>query len=130
MKLRHLVVFSCLVALGVPAASAQEAHRFQFEIIKDGAVVAKPLVRVSPGGRGEIWIGADGSNAPEPFNGLRERIYLTPTVQGDNISIAFDITSDTKKFRPSLAISKDVKGSFEWVSTAGQTIRLTVSWIE
>jgi hypothetical protein len=25
---------------------------------------------------------------------------------------------------------KDIKGSFEWVSTDGQTIRLTVSWAD
>ena len=130
MRSPQAIVVAFVAALGIVTVNAQEAHHFQFEIIKDGAVVAKPLVRVAPGQRGEIWIGADGPNAPEPFRGLRERIYLTPTVQGDTISIAFDITSDTKKFRPSLVISKDIKGSFEWTSTSGQTIRLSLSWVE
>jgi hypothetical protein len=62
--------------------------------------------------------------------GLRERIALTPTVQGENLSIAFDITSAGKRFRPSLAISKDVKGSLEWVNSEGLAVRLSVSWVE
>jgi hypothetical protein len=58
----------------------------------------------------------------------RGRLARLTTVQGENVSIAFEIMSDGKQFRPSLVISKDIKGSFEWVSTEGQTIRLTVSW--
>ena len=71
----------------------------------------------------------DAPNAPR-VSGLRKKIALTPTVQDENISIAFDITSDTRQFRPSLVISKDIKGALEWVSYEGQTIRLSVSWVQ
>ena len=60
----------------------------------------------------------------------KPRGALTSTVQGENASIAFEIISNGKQFRPSLVISKDIKGSFEWVSTDGRTIRLTVSWAD
>jgi hypothetical protein len=92
--------------------------------------VAKPILRVRSGGEGRIVINGDDAPAAPVMRGLRERIVLTPAVQGESVSIAFDITSDSKQFRPSLVISQDIKGSFEWISTEGSAIRLTVSWID
>jgi hypothetical protein len=129
MRLR-LIVFACIVLLGITTTRAQQGDQIlQFEISKDGVLIARPLLLLRSGMVGRIHL--DGRDAPLAPNasGLRERIELTPTVQGDNISIAFDIASDAKRFQPSLVISSDVKGGFEWVSFEGHAIRLSVSWI-
>jgi hypothetical protein len=51
-------------------------------------------------------------------------------VRGDDITLAFNITSGDRQFRPSLVISKDVRGSVEWTAADGQPITLTVSWVQ
>jgi hypothetical protein len=127
----HVIVFACIVALCIPIARAQQEHQvLHFEISKDGVLIASPELLLRSGMVGRIHL--DGRDAPSAPNasGLRERIELTPTVQGESLSIAFDITSDTKRFQRSLVISKDVKGALEWVSYEGHAILLTVSWVE
>ena len=130
MRLR-LIVFACIVALGSISIRAQQGDQvLQFEISKDGILIARPLLLLRSGMVGRIHL--DGRDAPLAPNasGLRERIELTPTVQGENISIAFDIASDAKRFQPSLVISKDVIGGLEWLSFEGHAIRLSVSWVQ
>jgi len=131
MKRLQVMVFACLIALGITSAGAQQAHHvLRFEISKNGALIASPELWLQSGMVGRIHL--DSRDAPNAIrvSGLREKIALTPTVQGENISIAFEIASDAKRLQPSLVISKDVKGALEWVSYEGQTIRLTVSWVE
>ena len=127
----RLVVFACIVALGSISIRAQQGDQvLQFEISKDGVPIARPLLLLGSGMVGRIHL--DGRDAPSAPNasGLRERIELTPTVQGENISIAFNIASDAKRFQPSLVISKDVIGGLEWLSFEGHAIRLSVSWVQ
>jgi hypothetical protein len=131
MKQLHLIVFVCVAALGITTARAQQVHHvLRFEITKGGTLIASPELLLQSGMVGRIHLDSRDAPTAPVVSGLRENIALTPTVQGENISIAFEITSDTKKFRPSLVISRDLKGSFEWISTEGQAIRLTVSWAQ
>jgi hypothetical protein len=130
MKSRHVIVFVCLVTMGISTARAQQAYQvLRFEITKGDVLVASPQLLLQSGMLGRIHLDSRDARNVALISGLRERIALTPTVQGDNISITFDIMSDDKQFRPSLVISKDVKGAFEWVSTEGQRIRISVSWL-
>jgi hypothetical protein len=126
------MVFACIVVLGMTTAGAQQTdhHVLRFEITKNGALVGSPELWLQSGMLGRIHLDSRDAPSVPRVSGLREKIALTPTVQGENISIAFDITSDTRQFRPSLVISKDVKGALEWASYEGQTIRLSVSWVQ
>ena len=128
MKSLHVLVFALAITLGATSASAQDIV-LSVDVSKDGSLVAKPQLRIRSGRQGMLTIDEMDAPTAPAVRGLRERITLTPTIQGENVSIALDITSDTKKFRPSLVISKDLKGSVEWISTEGQTIRLSVSWM-
>ena len=125
MKLRHarLIVLACIVA-GVAASTAtgQESPRLLFDITLDGSLVARPELRVQSGGEGSLVLDKKHGEA---------RVTFTPTVRGDDIDIAFDITDGDKRLRPTLRISKTVPGSVEWMSPAhGQkTVRLAVSWV-
>ena len=125
MTLRHVrfIVLAGIVAgAAVSTASAQESLRLLFEITVDGSVVARPELRVQSGGEGGITFGEKQSQA---------RVTLTPTVRGDDIDIAFDITDGDTRLKPTLRISKTVPGSVEWMSPAhGQkTVLLAVSWV-
>ena len=131
MKLRHVIAFACVVFVGVTAANGQDVPLLQFEITKGNVLVGRPVLMVPSGREGRIALDERDLPTPAPrVKGLREKITLVPTVQGENLSIAFDIISDSKQFRPSLVISKDVKGALEWVNAEGQAIRMSVSWID
>ena len=131
MKQLHVIVFVCVIALGITTARAQQPHHvLRFEISKGGTLIASPQLRLQSGTLGRIYLDSRDAPAAPVVSGLRERIAVTPTLQGENISIAFDITSDAKRYQPSLVISKDVKGALEWVSFEGQAIRLSVSWVD
>ena len=68
--------------------------------------------------------------AAAPLKGLREKIVITPTVRGDDITLAFDITSGDRQLRPPMVVSKDVRGSVEWAAADGQPLRLSISWVQ
>jgi len=120
-RARLIVVAAIVAGAAVSTATAQESLRLQFEITVDGSVVAKPKLKVQSGGEGSIAFG-EKSQAVVAF---------TPTVRGDDIDFAFDITDGEKRLSPTLRISKTVPGSMEWMSPAhGQkTVRLAVSWV-
>ena len=120
-RARLIVVAAIVAGAAVSTATAQESLRLQFEITVDGSVVAKPELKVQSGGEGSIAFG-EKSQAVVAF---------TPTVRGDDIDFAFDITDGEKRLSPTLRISKTVPGSMEWMSPAhGQkTVRLAVSWV-
>jgi hypothetical protein len=130
MKWTRLFLFACVVALGMSPAIAQEAPRFLFEVTIDGAIVAKPELRVASGRQGLIVL-TDEYGELRRFEGLQERIAFTPTDRGDEIALAFDITSMGRQFRPSLVIDRSVRGAIEWTTTSeGRPLRLTVSWLQ
>jgi hypothetical protein len=139
MKRNRLFVFACVIALGTSLAIAQEPQlrddgrtlvaltRLQIEVVRNGSIVARPDL-MGEAGR-ELRVALDGQFAVNPvLKGLRETVTITPTVKGDDIFLAFNIASGGKQFRPSLMISKDVRGSVEWTAADGQPIRLAVSW--
>jgi hypothetical protein len=125
MTLRHMrfmVLAGIVAGAAVSPAIAQDSLRLLFEITVDGSVVARPELKVQSGGEGDITFGEKQSQA---------RVTFTPTVRGDDIDLAFDITDGGKRLKPTLRISKTVPGSVEWISPAhGQkTVLLAVSWV-
>lgn len=130
MKWKCVFVFGCIAALSMEPALAQEAERLQIEVTRNGSVVARPELRVPSGREGHLRLSGEWVPDPPAFlDGLREMITITPAVRGDDIALAFDIASGDKRFRPSLVISKDVRGSVEWTAADGQPLMLTVSWV-
>jgi hypothetical protein len=130
--MRSILVLTaaCAIALSIAAVRAQDADVvLHFNITKGDALVASPVLRLKSGMVGRIHLDSRDAAAGSVVSGLRERIALTPTIQGENISIAFDITSDEKRFQPSLVISKEVVGGLEWRSSEGQAIGLNVTWV-
>ena len=130
MKWSRLLVFSCVVGLAVSPATAQEAIRLRIEVSRDGAVVAKPELRVQSGREGRLEL--NGESVPDPLpwlKGLRERIAITPTVRGDDVAIALTIASGERQFTPALVMSKDIRVSVQWSAADGQPITLALSWV-
>jgi len=118
MKLSQLLVVVPLVSFGASLAIAQDSTRLRFEVVKDGATVARPEVAVTAGSTGMLEV-ADVA-----------RFTFTPTLRGsDGLAIAFDIRSGGKEFHPSLVISKDQAGTLSWASDAGaHSFKIKVSW--
>ena len=128
MKWSRLFVLACLVTLGMSPALAQESTVLRIEVIRDGSVVARPILMPPPGREGRLELNGEWADNPT-LKGLRESISIAPTVRGDDITLAFSITSGNRQLRPSLTISRDVKGSVGWTAADGQPITLTVSWV-
>jgi hypothetical protein len=128
MNWRRRFVFACVIALGMTPLIAQETARLQIEITRDNTSVARPELKVASGGEGRVSIGE--SSRDPLIKDMRETITITPTVRGDDIALAFNIDSGSRQLRPSLVISKDVKGAFEWVAADGRPVRLTVAWVQ
>ena len=117
MKVRHAALIALLGIAGVvvSTAIAQEPPRLSFEITIDGAVVARPELRVASGGKGTIAF--DDKD-----------VTFVPTIRADDITLAFEIVDKEKRLTPTLVISRTVPGSIEWAS-ARQTVQLKVSWV-
>jgi len=142
MNWSRLFVFACVVGLGMSPAVAQETiPRLRYlpvtkdqtvlliEVTRDGALIAKPQL-VGRSGQ-ELRLDLNTEFIPNArLKGLRENIKIIPTVRGDEISLALNVASGAKQFRPSLVISKDVRGSVEWTGADGQPLRLTVAWVQ
>lgn len=129
MKWTRLFVFACLAAVGVSPAMAQESTVLRIEVIRDGSVVAKPILMPPPGREGRLELNGEWADNPT-LKGLRESVSITPTVRGDDLTLAFSITSGAKQFKPALVISKDIRGSVGWTAADGQPLMLTVSWVQ
>jgi hypothetical protein len=124
----RLWALAVVVIASMVTGAAQETFRLQFEVTHGGSLIAKPELRVLSGGEGFIVLG--GQSVPNsPLDGLRERITVSPTAQGDNVAIAFDITSGDRRFRPVLVISDGMRGSLEWTASNGQLLRVAVGWV-
>ena len=120
MKLGRLLVFACLVGFSASIA-AQETPRLLFEVSVDGSVVARPEMRVPLGGEGRIELDESRGDA---------RLTFSPTLRGDSLAIAFDITRSDGQLRPTLVITRTLPGSLQWASRrGGRAIRIDVSWI-
>ena len=131
MKSSRMFVFACLVALGVSPAVTQERTVLQIELIRNGSLVAKPQLNLWPGIEGRLVLRDPGVAVTNPvLRGLNEEVVVTPTVRGDDITLVFTITSGDKKYRPTLVISKDIRGSVEWRAVDGQPLMLTFSWVQ
>lgn len=129
MKWSRLFVFACVIALTSPAA-AQERTVLKIDLTRNGSLVAKPELHLSPGIEGRLVL-KGRPELPNPvLRGLDEDVVVTSTVRGDEITLAFSITSGDKKLSPTLMISKDVRGSVEWTAVDGQPLMLTVAWAQ
>ena len=118
MKFSRLLAVVSLVSFGASLAVAQDSIRLQFEVVKDGATVARPEVSVTAGSTGTLEVAEVGNMA------------FTPTPRGsDGVAVAFDIRSGGKEFQPRLVISKDEAGTLSWTSAAGaHSFKVKVSW--
>ena len=133
MKWSRLFVFACFVALSLSPAIAQQRVVLPIELTRNGSLVAKPQLNLYPGIEGRLSLNGQATperSTPAWLRGLDEDVRVTPTVRGDEITLAFSITSGDKKYTPTLVISKDVRGSVEWRAADGQPLMLTVSWAE
>jgi len=129
MKWSPLFVFACVIAQSMSALSAQTQARLLCEVTVNGSVVAKPELRVMSGQEGELWFALE-PGARDSFKGWTVKARLTPVVQGDDIAISFNIATGDKSLRPSLVISKGVRGAFEWTSSSGVPIKLSIEWAQ
>jgi hypothetical protein len=112
----------CLVALTVSPVAAQEPPRLLFEISVDGKVVARPELRVPLGGEGRLSFDKD------PY--LMDIIF-TLTLRGDDVALAFTITSRGQEVRPVIQLSRTLQATLELPPPTGaQTFRIVVSWIQ
>lgn len=125
----RLLVLACLVALAVSPITAQDAASLQIEITRDGSVLAKPELKLLSVGEGRLELNGELSPV-QALKGLRERVTITPAVRDGEVALAFDIASGDRQLWPSMVISRDVRGSVEWVAADNQPIRLTVAWIQ
>jgi len=118
MKFSRLLAVVSLVSFGASLAIAQDSIRLQFEVVKDGATVARPEVSVTAGSTGTLEVAEVGN------------VAFTPTLRGsDGVAVAFDIRSGGKEFQPRLVISKDEAGTLSWTSAAGaHSFKVKVSW--
>ena len=133
MKWSRLFVFACFVALSLSPAIAQQRIVLPIELTRNGSLVAKLQLNLYPGIEGRLSLNGQAipeRSTPAWLRGLDEDVLVTPTVRGDEITLAFSITSGDKKYTPTLVISKDVRGSVEWRAADGQPLMLTVSWAQ
>jgi hypothetical protein len=111
----------------IPATKDQAV--LQIEVTRDGSLIAKPQL-VGHSGQ-ELRLDLNSEWVPNArLKGLRENITVVPTVRGDDVSLALNIASGAKQFKPALVISKDVRGSVEWTAADGQPLRLTFAWVQ
>src|SRR5687767_11801585 len=108
MTWSRLFVFACFVTLGVSPAMAQDSTVLRIEVIRDGSVVARPVLMPPPGRDGRLELNGEWADNPT-LKGLRESVSITPTVRGDDLTLAFSITSGAKQFKPGLVISRTSK---------------------
>jgi hypothetical protein len=118
MKFIRLLAVVSLVSFGASLAIAQDSIRLQFEVVKDGATLAKPDASVAAGSTGTLEVADVGHFA------------FTPTLRGlDSVTVAFNIRSGGKEFQPRLVISKDEGGTLSWTSDGGaHSFKVKVSW--
>jgi len=122
MKSNRLFALACVIALSLSPAAAQEAPRLLFEVSVDGTVVARPEMRVPLGGEGRL------SLDKEPYD---LQVRFTPTLSGDDLRLAFTITSRGEEARPTLLISRSIPGALDWTPRAGgQRFRIAISRLQ
>src|SRR5262245_38308597 len=101
MNWGRLFVLAFIVVLGMSPANAQESAVLQIEVTRDGSLVAKPQLRLLSGRVGLVELNGERAGTTPLIKGLGERIEITPRVGGTDVTLAFNITSGDKQFRPS-----------------------------
>src|SRR5262245_39559979 len=123
MKPSYVIASIFFVTFALSPVIAQQSPRLLFEVTVNGAVVARPEMKVPSDGEGRLELDRD--------HGV-ERVDFKPTTRGDQaMAIAFTVTSGDRQFHPTLVITRTVPGTIEWTSSTGtETFRLGVSWVE
>ena len=130
MKWSCLFVLASLIALSSPTI-AQQRIALPIELTRNGSAIASDIkLFLPPGIQGRLSLNGSFPGAVPALKGLNEDVLVTPTVQGDQITLAFSITSGERKLSPTLVISKDVRGSLEWRAADGQPLTLTIAWAQ
>ena len=130
MKWSCLFVLASLIALSSPTI-AQQRIALPIELSRNGSAVASGIeLLLPPGIQGRLSLNGSFPGSGPALKGLNEDVLVTPTVQGDQITLAFSITSGERKLSSTLVISKDVRGSLEWRAADGQPLTLTIAWAQ
>lgn len=107
------------VAVFVVGASAQDQVRLQFELRRGDAVVARPVLSLSPGSEGALDIDGVGT------------IKVTPTLLADDrVSLSFDIRTSSRQAKPRLVLLGGTTGSLTISPEApgGEPLGISVTW--
>ena len=99
MKWSRLFVFACFVALSLSPAIAQQRIVLPIELTRNGLLVAKPQLNLYPGIEGRLSLNGQAipeRSTPAWLMGLDEDVLVTPTVRGDEITLAFSILRRTR----------------------------------
>ena len=118
MNLAPVLGIGFLFSIAAPLAVAQDTIRLQFQVVKNGSIVANPEMSVFSGLAGSIEVEGVG------------RVTVTPTVRGsDAVAVVFDIRSGGNRLQPQLVIGTSDSGVLTWTGEARQSFKLTISWI-
>src|SRR4051812_50229009 len=99
MKFSRVGAVIAVVSFGVSLAIAQDSIRLQFEVIKDGVIVATPAVSATAGVTGRLDVADVGT------------VAFTPTLRGpDSVTIAVDIRSAGKEVHPPPGVGEERSG--------------------
>ena len=117
MKPHRFMGVLVFTILGMSSLMGQTAVRLQFEIVKNGTLVAAPEVTVASGAEGSMTVEDVG------------RISFTPTLRSsDTVAVDFVIDSGGKHLQPRLVLGSE-PGSMSWKSnTGGDAFVIRVRW--
>jgi hypothetical protein len=109
--------FAVLVLSVEPLVAAPGDIKLQFEIFKNGTLIATPVLTVQEGGKGSLSL-------PNVID-----VSLTPNriaQDQDTVAIAFELTAAGKTIRPRMVLLKEERGVLSW-KPASDSLELRVA---
>ena len=107
------------VAVLVAGASAQDRVRLQLELRRGDAIVATPVLSLSPGSEGALDVDGVGT------------VKVTPTLlSSDRVSLSFNIHAGSREAKPRLVLLAGATGSLTINSEqpGGEPLGIFVTW--
>ena len=106
-----------LLSSAAPLAIPQDTIRLQFQVVKNGAIVASPEITVISGSAGSLDVEGVGS------------VTVTPTASADTVDLVFDIRSGRTRLQPRLVVGTNAPGVLSWTGETRDSFKVTMSWI-
>jgi len=106
--LKRLLLVVAATSLAGSSLVAQETIRLQFELYRNGSLLAKPVVTVQDKEAGSL-----------AMDGVAQLSFTPTRVATDKIAVAFDVVFGDKKFQPRIVLLDQEPGSLSWKSTSG-----------